>query len=99
MLNNSAKNITVNLVYVDQSESHRDQCKHYESDRDSKLRKICYQCQRQSYFINDCFIKTDKDSEVLLPNKGSKLLKSKASLNKVTEKLNSLKNLKGSNSK
>ena len=99
MLNNSAKNVTANSAYADQSESHRDQCKHYESDRDSKSEKICYQCQRQSHFINDCFIKTDKDNEVLSSNKDSKLLKFKASLNKVTEKLNSSKNLKDLNSK
>ena len=99
MLNNSVKNVTVNSVYADQLKGYRDQCKCYESDRDSKSEKICYQCQRQSHFVNDCFIKTDKDSEVLLSNKDSKLLKSKASSNKVTENLNSSKNSEDSNSK
>ena len=41
----------------------------------------------------------NKDSEVLLPNEGSKSLKSKVSLNKVTEKLNSSKDSEGLNSK
>ena len=100
MLNNSAKNVTANSAYADQSEDHRGQHQCQESDRDSKLRKICYQCQQQSHFASDCYFKTDKDGKELLFNENFKSsLKSKTSSNKVTEKLNSLKNSEGSNSK
>ena len=74
MLNNSAKNVTVNSANAEHLESHQCQCQHQHHEKDvNAAEKICFQCQRTDHFTYDCFTKINKDSKEILPNNSSKM--------------------------
>ena len=91
-LNNSVKNATANSVNASCTEG-----QHCNKRCKDKAEKICYQCQQQSYFISDCFTKTDKNSKKVL-SKGDFKLTSKfeVSTNAAFKNSDNLKNLKNS---
>ena len=96
-LNNSAKNITVDLINVSCTEGQH--CNKRDKD---KAEKICYWCQQQSHFVSDCFTKTNKNSKELLSKEDFKSTLKFETITKVvsenSEKLKNLKNLKNSDS-